>query len=116
MKQLFVFCILLTTFCQAATSGPFEDQIAYELDLVFSDTVNEGDLKASVAYKNASPELSCVVTFDVARCEAIIEVTMLASTTQRSCRKKCSVIYTMKGLEREPTSGYECLRIINEGC
>jgi len=115
-----ILCLSLL-FSLPIHAGTIEDQLAYELDLLFSDTVNEGDLLASVALKEGEPDMNCRMTPIRVYCRTVINLKMLDEAPFRSCQKECFTVYKIRNqdlnsLEKRPVNGYECLKILNKGC
>lgn len=119
--KFIVMLFLTVSAAFASQKSPIEDRIAQKLDLLFSDTVNEGDQSATVIQTKCQSQTTRLQSIDQINCQVNIELQMIYAEPVQTCRKSCEVSYLMKEKDIESLEVVEdsltaCFEDLNQGC
>ncbi len=97
------FFMASTSFSFAQSINGLEIAVANKIDGLLSDTVNEGEMNASVKRLNRNkPSMLCSVTpskkdkqVDIVKCDVEFAVEVTATTPSLKCSTSCFLIYKM---------------------
>lgn len=77
--------------------------VARDFDLLLADTVNEGDILASVKHNRGIPQMGCVLApsrknlnLELIKCQIVFKVTNTLAKPHRSCEESCFLIYVIQ--------------------
>ena len=117
MKMLFVVLTALCLPAFAQTMPELKLAIAHDINSIFGDTVNEGEMHAKVKLINKVPVMSCDIIaskddpeMKLARCD--VEFTV-DHTDDPSCEASCFLIYKMKNRALSPVRDLEAACLEN---
>jgi hypothetical protein len=100
MKMSFLFLIILfASASHAQANAKLHKNIAHSIDSLLSDTVNEGDMSASVAMNRGKPEMTCQLApyrdpgKGIAKCEVTFDIESNYSDETQHCQQMCFLIH-----------------------
>lgn len=119
--KLIIMVFVALSLAHASGRNPIEDKIAHNLDLLFSDTVNEGDQNATVTQTKCRTQATSFQNIDRVNCQVSIELQMIYSGQAQTCHKTCDVSYQMKDKDIESLEVVEdsiiaCFEGLTQGC
>lgn len=126
-KPLFIILVFISFSAMALETKTLFQNISNSIDSVLWDTVNEGDMKATVAENNGLPDMQCDLSIasgneeKTAICEVFFDVESYYSGETEYCSQSCTVnlsynAETFNILEITSDSEQKCLETLSSGC
>lgn len=124
MKVLLIS--LFVSFSAFASTG-LESEVARKIDGILSDTVNEGDMHASVKMIRGKPDMSCTTSAmrtpgkGLVKCDVNFEIESDYGDEPAKCENSCFLgyVYDLKSKKIERSAGdleMNCIETLSSAC
>ncbi len=121
MKLLILLTFLFPLAQAHVVETPLERSVSQQLNMLFSDTVNEGDLRATAVESKCVLRPTRTPKLEIADCMVSVDLELIYADPIESCQHQCEVEFKIKGkdlnsLDVVDSTAVACFELLSSGC